>query len=69
MDVYEMSAEELYAAFFRNKDPQEIIDLGRTALAARLQTEHKLKQDPAFYAADEILTHAQHIIDLRQQAS
>jgi uncharacterized protein YciW len=69
MDVYEMTAEELYAAFFRDKDPQEIIDQGRTALAARLQTGHNLKQDPALYAADEILAYAQHLIDLRHQAS
>jgi hypothetical protein len=67
MNVYEMSAEELYDAFCKNMDPQEIVDQGRTALAARLQTEHGLKQDPAFYAADEVLSHAQFLLDLQQQ--
>jgi hypothetical protein len=67
MNVYEMSAEELYDAFFKNVDPGILLHEGRTVLAARLQTEHKLKQEPAFYAADEILSHAQYILDTQQQ--
>jgi hypothetical protein len=67
MNVYEMAAEELYDAFCKNMDPQEVINQGRTAIAARLQTERGLKQDPAFYAADEVLTHAQFLLDLTQQ--
>jgi hypothetical protein len=67
MDVYEFSAEELYGAYCKNMDPHDVMNEGRAALAARLQTEHSLKQKPAFYAADEILTHAQRLIDIREQ--
>jgi hypothetical protein len=68
MNVYEFTAEELYAAFFKNVEPQNVLNEGRTVIAARLQTEHKLKSDAAFYAADEILTHAQDLLDRREQA-
>jgi hypothetical protein len=67
MNVYELTAEELYAAFFKNAAPQSVLNEGRTAIAARLQTEHNLKPDAAFYATDEILTYAQQLLDRRQQ--
>jgi hypothetical protein len=67
MNVYEFSAEELYAAYFKNADPQNVLNEGRTVIAARLQTEHKLKPDAAFYATDEILMHAQQLLDIREQ--
>jgi hypothetical protein len=67
MNVYELTAEELYAAFFKNVEPLNILNEGRTAIAARLQTEHKLKSDAAFYATDEILTYAQQLLDRREQ--
>jgi peroxiredoxin len=66
MDVYEMTAEELYGAFYRNADPHNVINEGRNEIAARLQKEHKLKQEPAYYAADEILAYAQELLDNRQ---
>jgi hypothetical protein len=67
MNVYELAAEELYAAYFKNVEPQVVLTEGRTAIAARLQTEHKLKSDAAFYATDEILTYAQQLLDIREQ--
>jgi hypothetical protein len=67
MNVYEMSAEELYDAFFKNVDPGILLHEGRTSLAARLQIEQKLKQESAFYAADEVLSHAQWLLDNQQQ--
>jgi hypothetical protein len=67
MNVYDFSAEELYSAFLKNADPKNVLNEGRTVIAARLQTEHKLKLDAAFYATDEILMHAQQLLDRREQ--
>jgi hypothetical protein len=63
LSLYELTAQEIYFSYTENQDPQELMTLGRTDLATRLQVEHDLNQEDAFYAADEILKHAQTLME------
>lgn len=61
MDTYELSTltpGEIYDTYMENADPEEIIRAGRTEIASRLMAEHGLENDAAYYAADQILVHA-----------
>lgn len=69
MDIYrlqERSAEEIYAQFCQNEDPDQLFSQGRTQIATRLRVEEDLAQGAAYYAADQILAHAQDLLDQRQ---
>jgi hypothetical protein len=61
MSVYELSARELYDAYAGSRDPAEVMAQGREALAQRLRIEHGLRQEDAYYAADQILAAAQQL--------
>jgi len=67
MSVYDLTPTELYHAYVEGRDPQDVLDEGRTKLATRLREEHGLSQKDAFYAADEIRTHAQNLVRQRGQ--
>ena len=69
MDIYrlqERSAEEIYAHFCRGVEPAHLFDEGRTQIATRLRVDKGLSQDAAYYAADQILAHAQELLNRRQ---
>jgi hypothetical protein len=59
MDVYELTARELYDTFADNADPMMLAEQGRDELATRLMTEEELDEEDAYYAADQILSYAQ----------
>jgi hypothetical protein len=61
MSVSELSPRELYDAYAKGRDPAEVILQGREALAQRLRVEHGLRQEDAYYAADQILEAAQQL--------
>ncbi len=67
MSVYELTPTELYQAYAEGRDPREVLDEGRTVLATWLQVEQGMTQEEAFYAADEIRTHAQSLVQQRQR--
>ena len=52
---YERTANEVYAAYAEQWDPEEIVNMDRTEIASRLMVEEGLTQDAAYFAADKIL--------------
>jgi ribosome-associated translation inhibitor RaiA len=61
--VYELSARELYDAYADQASPEDMIRRDRDNFAAELMLEEKLEQGAAYYAADQILEHAQEILN------
>lgn len=60
---YDLSAEEIYAAYARGWQPDEILEMDRTEMVSHLMVEHGLAQDAAEFAADQILLFAARIDD------
>lgn len=52
---YERSAEEVYAAYAKDRNPEEILRMDRSQIASRLMVEEGLPQDAAYFAADQML--------------
>ncbi len=67
MSVYELTPTELWHTYVEGRDPQDVLDEGRTKLATWLQVEQGLRDKDAFYAADQIRTHAQNLLEQRRQ--
>ncbi len=67
MSVYELTPTELWQAYAEGRDPQDVLDEGRTKLATWLQVEQGMTDKDAFYAADQIRTHAQNLLQQRRQ--
>jgi ribosome-associated translation inhibitor RaiA len=66
MDEYELSTltpAELFNTYVKGADPDDLVAQGRDHIAVRLMMEAGLKETAAFYAADQILVHAQDMID------
>jgi hypothetical protein len=59
VDVYELSARELYDMFVQQLQPATVMEMGRDDIASQLMVDDGLDQEPAYYAADQILAHAQ----------
>ncbi|MGD8404269.1 MAG: hypothetical protein PVJ21_11450 [Anaerolineales bacterium] len=55
----ELTAEEVYATYAKDQDPQEYLSKSRTEIASELMVEEGLKQETAYFAADQILRVAQ----------
>jgi hypothetical protein len=55
LNLYEMSAREIYAAFVKQTEPREVLELGREQTASQLMVDDGLDQETAYYAADQIL--------------
>ena len=51
----ELSAEEVYATYFKNRNPEELLNKDRTEIASILMVEEGLAQEAAYFAADQIL--------------
>jgi hypothetical protein len=58
MSVYELSAEEIYDSHALGIDPADLLGRSRIELATRLRVEEGLKQEEAYYAADQMLAYA-----------
>lgn len=64
---YELSAEEVYATYASDQDPAELLRKGRTEIASKLMVEEGLKQEAAYFAADQILSFAEENTNNRQE--
>ncbi|MGB7873075.1 MAG: hypothetical protein WBL25_01735 [Anaerolineales bacterium] len=51
----ELSAEEVYATYVKNQNPEELLRKDRTEIASALMVEEGLAQEAAYFAADQIL--------------
>jgi hypothetical protein len=58
MSVYELSAREIYDSYARDVKPSVLLGKSRIELATQLRVEECLKQEEAYYAADEMLAYA-----------
>jgi len=52
---HELTAEEVYATYASDQDPDELLRKGRTEIASKLMVKEGLKQKAAYFAADQIL--------------
>jgi hypothetical protein len=67
MSVYELSAKEIYDSYARGVDPVDLLGKGRVDLATRLRVEDGLKQEEAYYAADQMLAYARQTVEPQAQ--
>ena len=58
---YDLSAEEIYAAYAKGWGPDEILEMDRTEIIRHLMAEEGMTQDAADFAADQILRVAERI--------
>lgn len=63
MSVYELSAEELYDSYAQGANPADLLGQSRIDLATRLRIEEGLKQEEAYYAADQMLAYARQRVE------
>lgn len=61
--IYELSPEEMYDTYTPSRDPQELLDEGRSDLATSLMLEKKIEQKAAYYIADRILEYAENAVE------
>ena len=59
---YDLSAEEIYATYVKDWQPDEILEMDRTEIVSHLMVEEGLTQDAADFAADQILRVAERIV-------
>ncbi len=59
--LYELSAQEIYQAFTDDSLPDVWLERSRDDIASELMVEEELNLEDAYYAADQILAHAQEI--------
>ena len=59
---YDLSAEEIYATYAKNWEPDEILEMDRTEIVSHLMMKEGLTQDAADFAADQILRVAEQIV-------
>jgi ribosome-associated translation inhibitor RaiA len=58
---YDLSAEEIYAAYAKPWEPDEILEMDRAEIVQHLMVKEGLTQDAADFAADQILRVAERI--------
>jgi hypothetical protein len=58
-----LSAVEIYASYAPGIDPAELLGQSRTELATRLRVEEGLKQEEAYYDADQMLVYARQRVE------
>ena len=58
---YDLSAEEIYASYARDWEPDEILEMDRTDIIRHLMVKEGLTQDAADFAADQILRYAEQL--------
>ncbi len=62
MSVYQLTPREIYATYIADgTDPATILSTSRNELASRLRVEEALAEEDAYFAADEIMAHAQQL--------
>ncbi|MGD8625112.1 MAG: hypothetical protein PVJ34_11275 [Anaerolineae bacterium] len=63
MSVYQLNAQEIYETYAPGLDPADLLDQSRIDLATRLRVEEGLKQEEAYYAADQMLAFARQAVE------
>jgi hypothetical protein len=63
MSVYELRAEEIYDSYASGIEPADLLGSSRIDLATRLRVEEGLKQEEAYYAADQMLAYARQRVE------
>ena len=58
---YDLTAEEVYATYVKNWQPDEILEMDRTEIVRHLMVEEGLTEDAADFAADQILRFAEQL--------
>ena len=66
MSVYELTAQENYDSYARGADPADLLRQSRIEPATRLRVEEGLKQEEAYYAADEMLAYARQRVEAQK---
>ena len=56
---YDLSADEIYATYAKDWQPEEILRLERAEIVSRLMVQEGLNQDAADFAADQIILGAE----------
>lgn len=59
---YDLTAEEIYAMYAKDWEPDEILEMDRTEIVSHLMVEKGLQQDAADFAADQIILAAERIV-------
>lgn len=59
---FDLSAEEVYATYAKDWQPEEILRMDHTKIASHLMVQEGLNQDAADFAADQILLVAERIM-------
>jgi hypothetical protein len=67
MSIYELSPKEIYDTYAQSVEPADLIGLSRNELAAQLRVDEGLKQEEAYYAADQLLAYSQRIIESKNK--
>jgi hypothetical protein len=63
MSVYQLSAREIYDTYAGDQTPADLLGQSRIDLATRLRIEEGLKEEEAYYAADQMLAYARQLIE------
>lgn len=58
-ELYELSPQEMYETYTPSREPQAILEQGRSQLATSLMMEEEIEQKAAYYIADRILEFAE----------
>jgi hypothetical protein len=63
MSVYQLTSKELYESYMQGVEPAELLEQSRIDLATQLRVEEGLKQEEAYYAADQMLAYARQLLE------
>jgi hypothetical protein len=59
--VYELSEEEIYAAYGKERDLQDFLQKSSAEIAAEMMVNHKLAQDAAYYVAGILMEYTRNL--------
>ena len=62
MSVYQLTSKELYESYMQGVEPTELLGQSRIDLTTQLRVEEGLKQEEAYYAADQMLAYARQLL-------
>jgi hypothetical protein len=61
-----LTPEELYNSYVEGGEPAALLGQSRIELATRLRVEEGLKQEEAYYAADQMLAYARRQVEAQE---
>ena len=63
MSVHQLTAEQVYDSYAQGAAPADLLGQSRMDLATRLRIDEGLKQEEAYYAADQMLSYARQRVE------